>query len=325
MAATGEADPSIAVLIVNYNAGAYLGRCLEALSRQTVRDFRVVVVDNASTDGSADGMEERFSNVRLVHAGRNLGFAAGNNLALEHAGRVEWIALLNPDAFPAPDWLEKMVLAAFAYPQCAFFGCRMLLAERPELLDGTGDVYHASGVAWRRDHGVPAVRGESAAGEIFGPCAAAALYSRAALEEVGAFDESYFCYHEDVDLAFRLRLRGHRCRYVPEAIVHHVGSGITGWRSEFSTYHGQRNMVWTYVKDMPGVLFWLLLPLHLFANLAAIAVCAARGQLGVVLRAKRDALRGLGRVLRQRREIQARRSVGARALAAAMSWTLSRR
>jgi GT2 family glycosyltransferase len=326
MAAIGDAaSPSIAVLIVNYNAGVYLGRCLEGLSRQTVRDFRAVVVDNASTDGSVQDLESRFANVKLVRAGRNLGFAAGNNLALRHAGGAEWIALLNPDAFPEPDWLERMVLAAFAYPQCSFFGCRMLLADRPELLDGTGDVYHASGVAWRRDHGVAAARGASEAGEIFGPCAAAALYSRAALEEVGAFDESYFCYHEDVDLAFRLRLRGHRCRYVPEAIVHHVGSGITGRRSEFSTYHGQRNMVWTYVKDMPGALFWLLLPLHLLANLAAIAVCAARGQLGVVLRAKRDALRGLGRVLRQRREIQARRSVGIRALAAAMSWTLSRR
>jgi GT2 family glycosyltransferase len=201
----------------------------------------------------------------------------------------------------------------------------MLLADTPHLLDGTGDVYHVSGMAWRRDHGAPAERGESRAGEIFGPCAAAALYSRAALEEAGGFDESYFCYHEDVDLAFRLRLRGHRCRYVPEAIVRHVSSGITGRRSDFATYHGHRNLVWTYAKDMPGVLLWAFLPLHLLMTLASIAVCASRGQLGVILRAKRDALRGLGAVLERRREVQASRKAALRDLLAAMSAGFSRR
>lgn len=318
-------EPGIAVLIVNYNGGTLLSRSLEALSRQTVRDFRVVVVDNASSDGSADGIDGRYPNVTLVRAGSNLGFAAGNNLALKHAGGAEWIALLNPDAFPEPDWLERLVLAAFAYPGFSFFGSRMLLADTPQLLDGTGDVYHASGMAWRRDHGVPADRAAAEAGEIFGPCAAAALFARTALVEAAGFDERYFCYHEDVDLAFRLRLLGHRCRYVPDAVVHHVSGGIAGRRSDFATYHGQRNLVWTYVKDMPGALFWLFLPLHLLMNAAAVAVCAARGQLGVVLRAKRDALCGLGAALAQRRAIQAARRAGLRELLAVMNFGLRRR
>ena len=318
-------EPGVAVLIVNYNSGTLLSRALEALARQTVHDFRVVVVDNASSDGSADGIEGRHANVTLVRAGSNLGFAAGNNLALRHAGGAEWIALLNPDAFPEPDWLEKLMLAAFAWPGFSFFGSRMLLADAPELLDGTGDVYHASGMAWRRDHGVAADRGAAEAGEIFGPCAAAALYARAALDEAAGFDERYFCYHEDVDLAFRLRLLGHRCRYVPDAVVHHVSGGIAGRRSDFATYHGQRNLVWTYVKDMPGALLWLFLPLHLLMNAAAVAVCAARGQFGVVLRAKRDALRGLGAALAQRRAIQAARRAGARELLAVMHFGLRRR
>ncbi len=320
-----SAPEAVCVLIVNYNGGAHLPRCLESLSRQTVRDFRVVVVDNGSSDGSADGIDGRYANVTLVRAGRNLGFAAGNNLALTHAGGAEWIALLNPDAFPEPEWLERMMLAAFAWPGFSFFGSRMLLADAPQLLDGTGDVYHASGMAWRRDHGVPTERGAAEAGEIFSPCAAAALYARAALDEAAGFDERYFCYHEDVDLAFRLRLLGHRCRFVPDAIVHHVSGGIAGRRSDFATYHGQRNLVWTYVKDMPGALFWLFLPLHLLMNAAAVAVCAARGQLGVVLRAKRDALRGLGAALAQRRAIQAARRAGSRELLAVMSFGLRRR
>ncbi len=317
-------EPSVAVLIVNYNSGGMLARCLEALEQQTRRDYRVVVVDNASTDGSVQGLEGRYRNLTLVPAGANLGFAAGNNLALKHVWRARWVVLLNPDAFAEADWLEQLVAAGEAQPGFSFFGCRMLLADSPQFLDGTGDAYHVSGASWRRDHGVAAERGSQEPGEIFAPCAAAALYARTALEEVGGFDERYFCYHEDVDLAFRLRLRGHRCWYVPQAVVHHVSSGITGRRSDFATYHGHRNLVWTYVKDMPGFLFWALLPLHLAMNLASIAVCALRGQLGVILRAKRDALAGLPAALKQRRVIQAARKVTVGELLRVMSWSARR-
>lgn len=308
----------VAVVIVNFNAGAMLERCLAALDRQTFRDFHTIVIDNASSDGSADGIDARHSQVTLIRAGANLGFAAGNNLGLRHAGNAEWIVLLNPDAYAAPDWLERFIAAALAR-EFDFFGCRMRLADAPELLDGTGDSYHTSGVAWRRDHGVRLGAGVQDAGEIFAPCAAAALYRRADLEAVGGFDESYFCYFEDIDLGFRLRLQGRRCGYVPDAVVDHVSSGITGKHSDFATYHGHRNMVWTYVKDMPAPLFWLYLPLHLCANLLGVAACALRGQLGVVLRAKRDALRGLPRVLRERARVQAQARADWRALRAAMA------
>ncbi len=317
-AVSDQTGYSTAVIIVNYNAGKMLARCLEALDRQTFRDFHTIVVDNGSSDGSAEGIESRHPRVTLVKAGANLGFAAGNNLGLQHAGTVQWIALLNPDAYAAPDWLERFVAAALAR-QFDFFGCRMRLADTPALLDGTGDSYHTSGVAWRRDHGVRVSEGVQDAGEIFAPCAAAALYRRADLEAVGGFDESYFCYFEDIDLGFRLRLLGKRCAYVPDAVVDHVSSGISGKRSDFATYHGHRNMVWTYVKDMPAPLFWLYLPLHLCANLLGIAACAVRGQLGVVLRAKRDALRGLPRVLRERARVQAQARVDWRTIRAAMA------
>jgi GT2 family glycosyltransferase len=314
----GAAAPRVAVIIVNYNGGAMLARCLDALGAQTFRDFRAIIVDNGSADGSADGLEARHPGVEVVRAGANLGFAAGNNLGLRHAAGAEWVALLNPDAYAAPDWLEKLMLAA-ERSGFDFFGCRMRLADAPHLLDGTADVYHVSGMAWRRDHGTAVASGAGEAGEIFGPCAAAALYRRADLEAAGGFDESYFCYFEDVDLAFRLRLAGLRCAYVPGAVVDHVSSGIAGRRSDFATYHGHRNLVWTYFKDMPAPLFWLYLPLHVAANLLAIAVCACRGQLGVVLRAKRDALAGLPRVLRERRVVQAKRTASVGGVRTAMA------
>jgi len=310
----GDTRPErVAVIIVNYNGGAMLRQCIDALDAQTVRGFQTIVVDNASSDDSVAFLSGRPS-VDLVRSGCNLGFAAGNNLGLRHAGDAKWIVLLNPDAFPESTWLEALLAAARRSPEFAFFGCKMRLADASGRLDGTGDLHHVSGVSWRRDHGCPESSVQRGSGEIFGPCAAAAMYSRGALNEVAGFDESYFCYHEDVDLAFRLRLLGYRCLYVPDSIVRHVSSGIAGRRSDFATYHGQRNLVWTFVKDMPGVLFWLYLPMHVAVNVAAVLVCATRGQLVVALRAKRDALIGLPMAWRARRSIQARRRVHPRGL-----------
>jgi GT2 family glycosyltransferase len=121
-----------------------------------------------------------------------------------------------------------------------------------------------------------------------------------------------------VDLAFRLRLAGHRCLYVPDAVVRHVGSASSGRRSDFAVYHGHRNLVWTFVKNMPAPLLALYWPHHLLLNVAGLAWFTLRGQGRPIFRAKADALRGLPRVLRQRREIQAARRASSRELRRAM-------
>ena len=135
--------------------------------------------------------------------------------------RGQWLALLNADAFPEPDWLERLLEAAETIPN-AFFASRQIQANSTELLDGEGDVYHISGLAWRRNYGLPVLE-KFDTEEIFSSCAAAALYPRQAFLDAGGFDEDYFSYHEDVDLGFRLRLKGLRCFYVPKAVVYHVG------------------------------------------------------------------------------------------------------
>jgi GT2 family glycosyltransferase len=105
------------------------------------------------------------------------------------------------------------------------------------------------------------------------------------LHKAGNFDEDFFCYFEDVDLGFRLRLSGYRCLFVPGAVAQHVGSGTSGGQhSDFATYHGHRNIVWTFVKNMPGVLFWLLLPLHLALNVVTLFWFAGHGRAGVIFR-----------------------------------------
>jgi GT2 family glycosyltransferase len=295
-----------AVVVVNWNSGALLDRCLSAVAAQTVAPREVLVVDNGSTDGSADGIEARFPGVRLLRAGDNLGFAAANNLAAAAVRQAGWLALLNPDAFPEPRWLERLAAAASAHPGYSFFASRLVSAGDPERLDGTGDLYSPSGLAWRRDHGKPVAQASATASEVFSACAAAALYRRDAFREAGGFDESYFCFFEDVDLAFRLRLAGHRCLYVPDAVVHHVGSATTRRGSDFAVYHGHRNLVWTYVKDMPWPLVLTCLPQHLLLNVVSLAWFTLRGQARAIFRAKWDAVRSLPRVWRARRDVQGR-------------------
>jgi GT2 family glycosyltransferase len=308
----------VAVAIVNANSGPLLARALAALAAQTVLPSLTVVVDNASTDGSADGVETRFNAVKVVRLGENVGFAAANNVAAREAGDHDWLALLNPDAFPEPDWLEELLKAAAEKSDHSFFASRIVKEADPDQLDAAGDALHVSGVAWQRGRGEPAA-GEEVAGEVFSASAAAALYRRDAFEAVGGFDESFFCYYEDTDLSFRLRLAGHRCWYVPTALVHHVGSASAGRESDFMLYHTHRNLVWNYAKNMPGALFWLYLPQHLLINALSIAAFARQRRLRIALKAKGDAIRGLPAVLRARRQIQRGRVESARSLRGAMA------
>ena len=294
------------VIIINWNSGVYLTECLKHLEQQTMRPERVLVVDNASSDNSVAGAEA-FTNVSVHTFNVNLGFAGGNNRALAECD-TEFVVLLNPDAFPEPEWLEHLLAAAGEYPEVAAFGSRQLCFDDNGVLDGIGDIYHVSGLAWRNRYGKRQQAEDLVPRAIFSPCAAAALYRRQALVDIGGFDEAFFCYLEDVDLGFRLRLAGHKAIYVPEAVVRHVGSGTTGGQcSDFPIYHGHRNLVWTFVKNMPGVLFWLLMPLHLLLNLATISMFIARGRGSIILRAKKDAVKGLPQAWSKRKQIQASR------------------
>jgi GT2 family glycosyltransferase len=292
------------VVVVCCNSGAYLPRCLHALAAQSFRDFEVLIVDNASTDGSTSDLPSRHPDlrIRLERLSANVGFAAACNVGARLA-RGGWLVLLNPDAFPHPGWLRELLSAAESHPN-SFFASRQIQANRPQLLDGEGDIYYTSGLALRANYNVPHF-GAAPPREVFSACAAAAMYPRAEYLSAGGFDEDYFAYHEDVDLGFRLRLRGLRCFLVQAAAVQHVGGASSGRRSSFAVYHGHRNMVWTYAKNMPAPWVWLYLPLHVVANLVSIIYFIFVGHGLSILRAKVDALKGLRRALTKRRLIQA--------------------
>lgn len=309
----------VALIIVNYNSGPLLERCLTAVQAQTRAPERILVVDNASKDGSTACIGQRWIDVELLSFDENLGFAAANNRGLERCQESDWVALLNPDAFPEPDWLEALLRAAVDHPRAGSLASCLVQAEDTNLLDGTGDAYHVSGLVWRVGHGLPRDQVSMQRHQVFAACAAAALYKRSALEAVGGFDERYFCYNEDVDLGFRLRLAGLTCWHVPDAVVRHLGSAITGKHSDFSLYHGHRNLVWTYLKDMPTTLLKRYWWQHLLLNLASLVVLSIQYRTTAIFRAKMSALRGLRPVLKQRALVQATKQCQDAELVAFMS------
>jgi GT2 family glycosyltransferase len=302
--------PLISIVIVYWNNAEYLPRCLDCLSLQTLRDFEIILIDNGSLDNGMNGLEQKYSSFDL-HLERliaNLGFAAANNLGA-HLARGKWLVLLNADAFPEPNWLEKLIAASEAYPIFSSFSSRQLQANNPQFLDGAGDAYHVSGLAWRIGLGYPADRYGLDFTELFSPCAAAAMYLREAFLDAGGFDEDFFSYYEDVDLGFRLQLKGYRCFYVPDAVIHHIGSATFGVRSDFAFYHSHRNLIWTFFQNMPAALFWRYLPAHIVANLIYVIYYTLQGRGKVLWKAKWDALRALPKALEKRQKIQDDRRV----------------
>lgn len=309
---------NVAVIIVNYNSGGLLRRCLSAVAGQTRPPDRIIVVDNGSTDDSLEAARRERSVAEVIPLERNTGFAAANNRALERCDGCDWVALLNPDAFPEPGWLAALLRGASELPDAGSLASCLVRDDDTSRLDGIGDAYHVSGLVWRVGHGAPRPA-EQQRREVFAACAAAAIYRTEAVRALGGFDEAYFCYNEDVDLGFRLRLAGLRCWYIPDAVVRHVGSAVTGRHSDFSLFHGHRNLVWTYIKNMPAPLLLRFLWQHLLLNLATVVGLSLRHRTTALVRAKCSAMAGIPRVWRQRREIQSNRVCGNDELLAVMT------
>lgn len=297
----------IAVVLVNWNSGSFLRTCLAALERQTCLPDQIIIVDNASTDDSLPAEDEYQLPLRIVRLKENTGFSYANNRAIEYLEEsIEWIVLLNADTKPEPTWLSSLVHGAQDNPEFDFFASTLLSMETPTVYDGTGDRLFYSGLAKRYRYREPVV-GTPRNCEVFAPCAAAAMYKASIFRAVNGFDESYFCYFEDVDLAFRLRLRGYRCLWVSNAKVLHYGGGLTEHISDTPVYYGHRNMVWNYFKNMPLPLLVALLPLHILTNLVTLIYYSGKGKRKTIYKAKKDAIAGLPAIWAQRKESQSGR------------------
>ncbi len=297
-------QPSLAmILIVNWNGRQYLDACLTAVLDQRLSDVRVVVVDNGSSDGSAEWMADHYPQVDVIRLSHNVGFAAANNIGIA-AALSRYVITLNNDAQVAPGWLAALVDAAEADPTIGSCASRIVLADHTDTIDSAGIEVNRFGFAWQRGHGRRDAGEYEIARDVFGPCAAAALYRRAMLESIGVFDEDFGSYYEDVDLAWRARLAGWRCRYVPEAGAIHLHSATGGRDPDRKYYLLTRNRWWTVLKNYPAPRLWFMLPWIAAADTASLFRGLARYHNGIPIRARIDAWRGAQRMLLKRRHIQ---------------------
>lgn len=296
---------TVAAVIVNFNGRGLVEPCLDSIFDQQVVPDEVVVVDNHSSDGSPEDIARLYPSVRLLRPGRNLGYAAGCNLGLRETSS-DLVAILNNDVVLDSAWLSTL-LEQVEVPW-TFWASRILFLNRREIVDSAGDGMAVVGAGYKTGHGEAAARHVDPR-EVFGPCAAAALYDRRLLEDVGGFDEDFFLVYEDADLSMRARLRGHRCLYVPEAVAfHHVNQSIGSLSSTY-VYYGHRNSEILFWKNMPASLLALYLPERLAFDLLSFAFFTLQGRGSDFLRAKIDCLRQIGQIRRKRKEVQSTRLI----------------
>lgn len=311
--------PFVSVIIVNYNSGARLGKCLTHLAAQSFSDFETIIVDNGSADGSMAAVAQVAIPAHVIEAGANLGFAAANNLA-EKEARGAWLAFLNPDAYAHSDWLKEFKNGAERYASVDAFGSAQYDAKDEMRIDGAGDVCHGFGLYYRGHFGCNA-RNFPEEGECFSPCAAAAFYRREIFERLSGFDERFFCYGEDVDLGFRLRLAGGRAVQLRKAKVFHEGSGVTGRDSDFSIYYGVRNRLWVYYKNIPSAALYLLAPIHIAVNFVMLLRAIAAGQGDAYWRGLRDGFSGLAVFQKEKRALAGKHKLSTGGILRALTWS----
>lgn len=304
----------LTVAIATYNGRELLATLLRSLADQTFRDVRVVVVDDASTDGTPGWLKENWPEVEVIVHPVNRGVTATLNDCLRSASG-ELVALINNDIELDPNCLAELVGALDAHPDAASAAAKLIDFYDRGLLDGAGDIYEWSGEAHRRGHGERDVSQYEQEQPVFGACAGAAIYRCSALEKVGLLDEDFFAHYEDVDWSFRALLLGYSNWYAPRAIAYHIGGATLGEDvSDFVLYQARRNALFVVLKNYPLSALVRRGPTLALAQAHHFVWAMQTDRVRVSLRAWRGALRAMPVLLRKRRRIQRARVARAKDL-----------
>jgi GT2 family glycosyltransferase len=317
----------VLIAIPSWNGRELLATCLQAVHALEYPNYDISVVDNGSADGSAEYVKEAFPGVHVIENARNRGFAAATNQAIRESD-AEFVATLNNDTQVSPGWLGALVEAMESDCAAGMCASKEVLANRPGVVDSAGMAVDRAGIAWGlRDSGAARAAGPRYR-EVFGPSAGAALYRRTMLDEIGLFDERFFAYLEDVDLAWRAQWAGWKCLYVPDAHVRHVHSATGGRDPEFKRRLLGRNKVWLVAKNYPWPqLAWYGLAIAAYDFLAMLYAVSLPGGRGA-WQGRFEALGGIGEMFEKRRGLL--RRVSAREMMAKLRpleppWRIPRR
>ena len=311
------------VVVPNYNGRRFLEACLRALTEQAHQPAEIILVDNGSEDESVAFMGAHFPTVRLIQQGMNTGFAAAVNAGIR-ASRCPIIVTLNNDAIAEPGWLDWL-LAPFATDQrIGMVASKMLFVKPHGIINSAGICIDRLGIAWDRLGGEPDTNDERVV-DVFGACAGAAAYRRTLLDDIGLFDEDFFAYLEDADLAWRAQLAGWRAVYAPMARVTHWHSATSVEGSPFKSHLLGRNKVWLIAKNYPQPQLWHYLPLIVAYDAAAVLYALLKYRDLHALRGRIEGLRNLRCALAKRKRVQATRCVPAESVVARLEPVVSPR
>ena len=256
-------QPEVTVIIPNYNGKKLLENCIQTLEKQTCTDFKLLVVDNGSDDGSTEVTSSL--DLTMLALKENTGFCGAVNEGIRHAD-TPYVILLNNDTEVLPEFVEEL-LAAIKKSVHLFAGAMMIDYHDRERIDNAGDYYTAFGWAVARGKGKPLADFNRPC-RVFSCCGGAVIYRTGLLRGMGPFDERHFAYLEDVDMGYRAKIHGYINCYAPGARVYHVGSATTGTRyNEKKVFLAARNSMYLIYKNMPFLQLLINLPLILLGIL----------------------------------------------------------
>ncbi|MGB3977102.1 MAG: glycosyltransferase family 2 protein [bacterium] len=296
----------ISVIIPSWNGRHLLETALPSLIKQLPKQVSVIVVDNGSTDGTVEWINENWKTVITMALPENLGFSGAVNTGIAAAGEDD-IILLNNDTEALPGWLNALLEARDKFPDFHVFTSRVLYAEPPHLIDTVGDGFTIAGFGykkgWLEQDGTDFDKHK----EVFSASGCAMLIRREVIKEIGLFDEDFFAFGEDIDFSFRARLAGFRVLYVPDAKLYHSVRSTAAPKQTLYWYH--RNLVWILVKNLPFYL-WLLYWPHILAHMIWIGIRSLAGNWFVIYcRSLASACYGIPKKMKQRSDIQNARNV----------------
>lgn len=292
----------ISVVVLNWNGKKYLKDCLPSIQNQSYKDFEIVFVDNASTDGSVEYVKKNFKNIKIIQNKTNLGFCKGNNVGINNS-KGEYIFILNNDTKLDKNCLKELAQAIKKNPKVGMFCPKMFFADTKEI-DSIGLIVSKSGLS--KDNRNPAAKP-------FCPCGGAAFYKREMLKDIKLdgdyYDSDYFIYMEDYDLGFRAHLRGWKCISVNSAVVHHLHGATMKKEPDKSIYLGVRNRLFTIIKNYPDTLlikyFFHIKILHVIIFFRYLF----KMKLHLVLKAYYDVLKSLPKLTKKRKLIQRNKKI----------------
>ncbi len=309
--------PETYIITPDYNGKRFLEEYFSSILNQTYNDFKIILVDNSPNNDSIDYINENYSKeldsakIKIIKNPLNYGFAKANNQGIAEGLKdpeCKYIICLNNDTAVERKFLEKLISSAHKHPEAGSIQPKMIWGQHPDLLDSAGLEYSRNGLGFNRG-AYENTEKYDVEEEILGCCAGACLYKIKALEDVKIdgeyFDEDFFAYYEDFDLALRLRWAGWSSWYCPEAVVWHYKGGTKLPLSDFTVYHNWRNYTWTLFKNLPySFLLWNF-PLIFIAEISQIFLNLARGNY-IILKAKKDAYTGLKMAIDKKKRIKRR-------------------